>query len=727
LYKDECIFKLEINIIQKNRHMKNFDEKHIKNIVLLGSSKSGKTTLAETMLFEAGLITRRGTVEDKNTVSDYHELEHLKGHSIYATTLHTEWRNYKINIIDTPGADDFIGEVASSVRVADTCVFLINAQHGVEVGTDLLWNYVDRFEKPTIFAFNQLDHPKSNFDMALDSVRNQYGNAVTIMQYPMNENSGFNGIIDVLKMKYYRFGPEGGKPEKLPIPKAELEKANFLHNELVEKAAESDENLMELYFDKGTLSEDELSEGIKLGMRNHKVFPVFCLSAKQDMGSGRLMGFIDNVAPSAISIKPELCLNNKTVDHDPDGPEILFVYKTVIEPNLGKMSFFKVISGKVKVGDELVNHQTGETERISQLFIIDGHKRNPIDKLVVGDLGATLKLKSTETNHTLRTSHVNRGIAPIEFPEPRMEIAIEPMNKSDDEKLGEVLHKIHLEDPTTTYGFSSELKQMILSTQGEMHLSVIQWKIEHIYHLSVDFVSPRIPYRETIQQLVDTSYRHKKQSGGAGQFGEVFMKIEPYYEGMSEPEGLNIRGKEEIVLKWGGKLVFYNCIVGGVIDARFLPSILKGVMEKMEEGPLTGSYVRDVRVMVYDGKMHAVDSNDIAFKIAGMKAFQQAFAIASPKILEPINEMEITVPEELMGEVMTDLQARRSLIIGIEADKDHSIIKAKTPLAELDRYTNSLRSITKGRASFHTRFAEYAPVPVEIQRKLIQDYQISAN
>ncbi|MEM7551411.1 MAG: elongation factor G [Bacteroidota bacterium] len=699
--------------------MKIFDEKHIKNIVLLGCSKSGKTTLAETMVYEAGLINRRGAVEDKNTVSDYHEVEHERGCSVYSTSLHTEWRNYKINIIDTPGLDDFIGEIDSSVLVADTCVLVINAQHGVEIGTELIWNNVDRFAKPTLFAVNQLDHPKSDFESTLSSLKERFGSSVTLMQYPVNEGNGFNGIIDLLKMKYYKFPEGGGKPEKLPIPESEKEKADALHNELVEKAAENDEGLMELYFEKGTLDENHMREGLKIGMRNHQVFPVFCLSAKNDMGSGRMMGFIDNVAPSSIDTQPDKTETGEEIAHDPHGPTILFVYKTLIEPNLGKVSFFKVISGVVKAGDELVNHQTGTTERLNQLFIIDGHKRNPVNKLVVGDIGATLKLKDTDTNQTLRVTSVNKGVRPIHFPEPRMFMAIKANNKADEDKLGEVLHKIHQEDPSMTHEFSKELRQLIIGVQGELHLTVIQWIIENIYHLDVQYSTPRISYRETIQKAVDTSYRHKKQSGGAGQFAEIYMKVEPYQKGMSEPTGVSVRGKEEIELEWGGKLVFYNCIVGGVIDARFLPSILKGVLEVMGNGPLTGSYIRDVRVIVYDGKMHSVDSNDIAFKIAGMMAFKQAFLEALPKLLEPVYDLEILVPEELMGEVMSDLQTRRSMILGIDSKGKNQVINAKTPLAELDRYTSALRSITQGRASFHSKFAEYAPVPDNMQLSLV--------
>ncbi len=702
--------------------MKVFDAKHIKNIVLLGAAKSGKTTLAETMLYEAGLINRRGTVEDQNTVSDYHSIEHERGNSVYATALHTEWRDYKINIIDTPGLDDFIGEIISSIRVADTCVLLINAQHGIEVGTELIWNYADRYEKPVILAVNQLDHPKSNFDSTLESIKNRFGSAATLMQYPVNQGDGFDSIIDLLKMTMYKFPANGGKPEKLPIPDDQKAKAEELHNELVEKAAENDEDLMELYFEKGSLNEDEMRQGLKIGMLNHEVFPIFCLSAKKNMGSGRMMGFIDNVAPSAIEMKGEPTENGEAVERKSQGEPVLFIFKTLVEPNLGKMSFFKVISGNLESGMDLVNQQTGQSERLNQLFIMDGKNRNQVDKLVVGDIGATLKLKDTETNHTLRGKSQPVAIKSIQFPGPRMRTAIIAKNKSDDEKLGEVLKKINQEDPTVEVEYSRELKQLILSCQGELHLAMVKWALENTYNLEVDFITPRIPYRETIRKGADASYRHKKQSGGAGQFGEVYLRIEPWEEGMPEPTDFNVRNKEETDLPWGGKLVFYNCIVGGVIDTRFLPSIRKGILEKMEEGPLTGSYVRDVRVMVYDGKMHPVDSNDISFKIAGMMAFREAFTSADPQLLEPIYDLEVVVPEDLMGEVMTDLQSRRSIIQGMEAKGSYQIIKARTPLAELDRYTTTLRSITQGKANFSGSFAEYAPVPYDIQQKLMSEY-----
>jgi elongation factor G len=702
--------------------MKAYDEQHIKNVALLGPTKSGKTTLAETMLFEAGIINRRGTPEEKNTISDYHEIEHERGSSVYATTLHTEWRDYKINLLDTPGLDDFIGEVISSIRVCDTAVMLLNAQNGLEVGTELLWEYIDRYNKPTILAVNQLDRERADFNNTITKAKAFFGPAVTVMQYPLNQGTDFNCIIDLLKMVMYKFPAAGGKPEKLPIPDSEQERASQLHNELVEKAAENDEELMELYFQKGNLDEDELRKGIKIGMMNHQVFPVFCLSGKKDMGSGRLMGFIDNVAPSAIEMPAELTEDGDEVPCAADAPTRLFIFKTLVEPHLGRLSFFKVLSGEVAVGMELYNEKTGTTERISQLFIADGKNRNSIERLKAGDIGCTLKLKNSYVNHTLNGKGAKGNVDPIHFPAPKMRMAISAKNKQDEEKLGEVLNDLHMEDPTIGIEYNRELKQIILQVQGELHLSVTRWKLEHIYKIMVEFQKAKIPYRETIQKPALSSYRHKKQSGGAGQFGEVYMKVEPWYEGMPQIKEYQVRESETHDLPWGGKLVFNNCIVGGVIDARFIPSILKGVMEKMNEGPLTGSYVRDVRVSVYDGKMHPVDSNDISFKIAGMMAFKDAFHQADPLLLEPIHELEVSLPDSVMGDAMTELQARRSIIMSMENEKGNQVIKARTPLAELDKFSSSLRSVSQGKARLRSQFADYAPVPAEMQKKLIDDY-----
>lgn len=703
--------------------MKAYDEKHIKNIVLLGAAKSGKTTLCETMLFEAGITHKRGTVEEKNTLSDYHEVEHERGNSVYATCLHTEWRDYKINIIDTPGLEDFIGEVIAAIRVCDIALLLLHAQYGVEVGTELIWDYVDTYKKPTMLAVNHLDAEQANFNKAVEDARRILGSAVTVMQYPVNQGIGFNGIIDLLKMTYYKFPEAGGKPEKLPIPESEKERAEQLHNELVEKAAENDEQLMELYFEKGNLDEDELRKGLKIGMLKHDVFPVFCLSAVNNMGSGRLMGFIDNVAPSAIEMPPERTEDGREVPCDPAGPACLFVFKTLLETHIGRLSFFKVLSGEVRQGAELINEKGNTTERLGQLFIADGRNRNPVDRLRSGDIGCTLKLKNTFTNHTLCDKNFKGQIAPIKYPPPKVRVAIETKSKSDDEKLGEVLSEIHMEDPTLEIEYNRELKQIILHGQGDLHLLVTKWRLENIYKMEVDYLTAKIPYRETIQKPAMSSYRHKKQSGGAGQFGEVFMKIEPYFEGMPPFKEFTVRDTEEIALDWGGKLIFNNCIVGGAIDSRFLPSILKGVMERMQEGPLTGSYVRDVRVSVYDGKMHPVDSNDISFKIAGMMAFREAFHQAAPQLLEPVFDLEATAPDVMMGDIMSELQSRRSVITGMDTLNGYQVIKARTPQVELDKLIAALRNVTQGKAKINAVFAEYAPVPPELQRKLSEDYK----
>ena len=700
--------------------MKIYDDKHIKNVVFVGAHNSGKTTLSETMLFEAGLINRRGTVETQNTVSDYHEIEHERGTSVYATPLHTEWRNYKINIIDTPGLDDFVGEIISSIRVADTIVTVLNAQHGVEIGTEIIWNYVSNYSKPTLFVVNQIDHINNNFENSFKGIKALVGNNAVIIQYPLIID-GAQCIIDVLKMKCYKFSSEGGKPEKLPIPEDQKERADQLHNELVEKAAENDEELLELFFEKGTLNEDEMRVGIKAGMLNHELFPVFCVSALNDMGTGRLMGFIDNVAPAAADLNPEQTVEGDVLVRKKEAPTVLFVFKTVYQPSLGQISFFKVKSGVVKANDKLVNSRTGDTEILNHLYIMDGKKRESVSKLEVGDIGATLKLKSTETNDTLHAAGKSITIKPIQYPEPRTRKSVSAVKKNEEEKLSDALKKIHNQDPTVVIEFSKELKQLILGCQGELHLATIKWILSNVYGVEANFEPPKIAYRETIQRSSNANYRHKKQSGGAGQFAQVNLKIEPWYEGMPDPEGFNIRGKEEVDLDWGGKLVFYNCIVGGVIDIRYLPSIRKGILEVMESGPLTGSYIRDVRVMVYDGKMHSVDSNDIAFKIAGAHAFREAFLNAKPKLLEPIQELTVKVPEEMVGSVMTDLQSRRSIIQGIDSIDHYQILKCAVPQSELYGYSTNLRSLTQGKATFNSAFSAFKAVPNNIQANLVKN------
>jgi elongation factor G len=699
-----------------------FDTSHVKNIVLLGHAGSGKTTLAECFLFEAGLISRRGTIAEKNTVGDYHELEQERGNSIFSKLMHTKWRGYKINIIDTPGYDDFVGEVLSALRVSDTGIMMLNAAMGVEVGTDVIWQYTEQFKTPMIFAVNHLDNEKADFDNTVKEAKNHFGNNITVIQYPLQQGEGFHAIVDVLRMTMYKFKDAGGKPEKLSIPPEEKEKADLLHKELIEAVAGNDETLMEKYFEKGELDEDEIKTGMKKAMINHDLFPLFCLSAERNMGSGRLMGFIDNVCASANEMPPQLSVKGEDIACDASKPVCAFIYKAISEPHVGELSFMKVFSGTLKAGMDLVNETTGVSEKLNQLFIMEGNKRINVGELSAGDIGATLKLKNTHVNNTLHEKNVSYELKPIVFPAPNMSIAISTVKKGEEEKLSAALHQLREEDPTLIVKVSSELKQTIIYCQGDMHLAVIKWKLQHQYKVDVVFEAPKIPYRETIRTAAEAVYRHKKQSGGAGQFGEVHMRIEPWYAGMPEPSGLNVRGKDIQELPWGGKLVFYNCIVGGAIDQRFLPSILKGVMEKMQEGPLTGSYVRDIRVSVFDGRMHPVDSNDISFKIAGLMAFKNAFQLAAPQLLEPIYQVDVLCPEDLTGAVMGDLQTRRALVEGIDAERNFTRVTAKVPLAEMDDYSSSLRSITQGRAKFNMQFHEYAVVPFEMQRKLTEQY-----
>jgi elongation factor G len=703
--------------------MPQFDTAHVKNIVLLGHSGSGKTTLSEAMLFEAGMLHKRGSIEEKNTVSDYTEVEKERGNSIFSKLLHSHWRGYKINIIDTPGYDDFSGEVLSALRVADTGLMLLNASTGVEVGTDTTWEYTKQFQTPVIFAVNQLDHPKADFTRTLQEAKSHFGNNVVLVQYPLNTGPGFNAIVDVLNMVLYKYSDGGGKPEKLPIPAEEKERAQELHKELIEAIASNDETLMETYFEKGELTEDEMKEGLHLSMIRHDLFPLFCISAKQNRGVARLMGYIDNVCPPANEMPPQITKNGQKLVCDSKGPTCIFIYKVLTEPHIGDLSFFKVYSGVVKSGMELYNENTGVTEKINQLFVMEGNKRINVPELVAGDIGATLKLRNTHTNNTLHEKGKQLELQPIIFPDARLSIAIANSKRGEEEKLAAVLHQLQEEDPTVQVEVSTELGQTLLHCQGDIHLSVIKWKLQNLFHLDVQYFKPKIAYRETIRREAEAQYRHKKQSGGAGQFAEVSLRIEPWYEGMPEPHNLNIRGREEYDLSWGGKLVYYNCIVGGVIDIRFLPSILKGIMEKMQQGPITGSFVRDVRVAVFDGKMHPVDSNDMAFKIAGMMAFKEAFQKADPLLLEPIYAIEVRCPDELTGNILGDLQMRRGVVEGMDSEGQFSIIRAMVPHAEMHQYASSLRGISRGRARFKLKFDHYAPVSAEMQRKLADAYR----
>jgi elongation factor G len=712
--------------------MKVYTTEQIRNIALIGNAGSGKTTLTESMLFEGGVIKRRGDVTAKNTVSDFNEIEHEFGNSVFSTLLYTEYNGCKINILDTPGMDDLCGGVVSSLHVADLGVFVINAINGVEAGTEAAYRHAETTGTPLVFVFNQLDHDSSNFDKSLEQCRASFGNKVTVVQYPVDAGPGFTSVIDVLKMKMFVYKGEGDKPEVLDIPDSEKDKAEKLHNELIEMAAENEEALMERYFDQGSLSEEDMRKGIKLGMLQRDLYPVFCTCARKNIGTGRLMEFLSNTAPAPNEVAMREIVAGEKVKMDANDKPTLFVFKTTIESHVGEITFFKVMSGTVKEGLDLINSKTENKERLSQIFITAGKNREKVEQLVAGDLGCTVKLKDTKCNATLAQKDTDTKFKEIGFPSSRHAIAVKAVNDSDDEKVSEILNKIKFEDPTYIIEYSKELKQLIVHNQGEYHLNTLKWFFDNVHKVDIDYIKPKIPYRETITKPEQSDYRHKKQSGGAGQFGEVHMIIEPITEGSEPKKMFNLKGKEikisirdvqEYPLSWGGKLEFVNSIVGGSIDARFLPAILKGIMEKMEEGPLTGSYARDIRVYVYDGKMHPVDSNEISFKLAGRNAFSKAFKTAGPKILEPIYDLEILVPSDRMGDVMSDLQGRRAIIMGMGSEKGFEKISAKVPLKEMFKYATSLSSITAGRGLFSMKFSSYEKVPAEVQDELLKAYE----
>lgn len=710
--------------------MKEYSTKDIRNVVLIGSAKSGKTTLSEAMLFEGKVIARRGTVEDKNTVSDNEEIEKLNQRSIFATPLYAEFMSTKFNVIDAPGSDDFIGGAVSAFKVCENGILVINAQQGVEVGTDIFARYADQYKLPLIVAVNQLDSEKADWEKTIAEMKETFGHKPIIVQFPVNPGPSFDGFIDVLKMKYYHFKDDNGTREDLDIPANLMDEAETLRQELIEKAAEFDDTLMERFFENGSLTEDEIREGLGIGIRQGGVLPVFCLSGKKDIGVKRLMEFTIKTAISPAETK-SVTKDGNVVECKVDNPTSIFIYKTDVEPHLGEVSYFKVMSGHLTEGMDLENPETGDKERLSAIYAVAGAKKEKVTGLQAGEIGCTVKLRAGKTNVTL--SQLGSGIAyeHIVFPASKYRCAIKAESQNDETKLGEALSKISAQDPTIIVEYSKELKQTILSGQGEQHINVCKWRLENEFGVKVVMFAPKIPYRETITKVATATYRHKKQSGGAGQFGEVSILICPIVEGVpftnkfkidGKDVVLNVKTKEEFDLEWGGRLEFYNCVVGGAIDARFMPAILKGLNDKMTEGPLTGSYARDIRVFVYDGKMHPVDSNEISFILAARNAFKEAFRNAGPKIMEPIYNVEIMTPADYMGACMSDLQNKRALIEGMSSDKGFSILKARVPLAELYRYSTTLSSLTSGAATFTMEFADYQPVPADVQTKLLAEY-----
>ena len=703
--------------------MKVFEANEIKNIALVGGAKAGKTTLAEAMLFEGKSIKRRGSVDDKNTVSDYRDIELDKGQSVVSTIMHTVYGGKKINIIDTPGTADYVGEVVSALNVADTALLVVDAHEGVDVGVEIGWRNTQNLNTPVVFIMNKLDHEKANFDETLSQLRTAFGEKVTVAQYPVNQGPDFDTVIDLVYMKQIKYQKGGGDAEITDIPESEMAKAEELHAALIEAAAEGSEELMEIFFENDTLTIEQLREGIRLGIANRAYFPVFITSAKDCIGAGRILEFINASAPLPKR-RPRKSLDGKVFNSNPEDPTVLFVFKTEIEAHLGEVSYFRVYGGIVEEGMDVINSNTGNKERLSQILVSNGKNREKVAKLYAGDIGATIKLKDTHSNHTLvDPAHKGIILEPIVYPDPIYSTAIKAENSSDDEKMGLVLNEMQKSDPSFRVNYSRELKQLIIEGMGEQHINLAKWYFDNVHKIPFKFETPKIPYRETITKSAKADYRHKKQSGGSGQFGEVHLMIQPYVEGYKDPSDFNIRGTEEHDLPWGGKLIFNNCIVGGAIDTRFLPAILKGIMERMEEGPLTGSYARDIVVYIYDGKMHPVDSNEISFKLAGRNAFSMAFKNAGPKIMEPIYEISVLVPEDMMGNVMTDLQGRRAMIMGMEANGHMQQINARVPLAEMNRYSTALSSLTSGRGTFSMKFAEYQQVPSDVQSVLLKKYE----
>ena len=716
--------------------MKVYQTNEIKNIALLGNDGSGKTTLTEALLYEAGIIQRRGRITAKNTVSDYFPVEQEYGYSVFSTVYHVEWNNKKLNIIDCPGSDDFVGAAMTALNVTDTAILLLNGQYGPEVGTQNHFRYTEKLKKPVIFLVNQLDSEKCDYNNVLERLTEIYGPKVVPVQYPLNEGPGFNALIDVLLMKKYSWGPEGGAPTIEDIPAEEMDKAMEMHKALVEAAAENDETLMEKFFEEEALTEDEMREGIRKGLVTRSIFPVFCVCAGKDMGVRRLMEFLGNVVPFVDEMPKVHNTRGEEISVTTEGPTSLYFFKTGVEPHIGEVRYFKVMSGSVKTGDELSNADRGSKERFGQIYVCAGANRQPVDQLNAGDIGCAVKLKDVKTGNTLNGKDCENRFDFIKYPNSKFSRAIKAVNEGETEKLMAALLKMRQEDPTWVIEQSKELRQTIVHGQGEFHLRTLKWRLENNEKIQVKFIEPKIPYRETITKSARADYRHKKQSGGAGQFGEVHLIIEPYAEGMPDPTvykfngqefKMNIKGKEVVDLEWGGKLVFINSVVGGAIDTRFMPAILKGIMERMERGPLTGSYARDVRVIVYDGKMHPVDSNELSFMLAARNAFAEAFKNADPKILEPIYDLEVYVPSDFMGDVMSDLQGRRALIMGMDSEAGYQKLQAKIPLKELSNYSISLSSITGGRASFTTKFASYELVPNDVQQELIKAHEADEN
>ena len=712
--------------------MKAYKTNEIRNITLLGGKGSGKTSLAEAILHNCGTINRKGTIDAGNTVCDYFPVEKEYGYSVFSTLFYAEAAGKKLNFIDCPGSDDFVGNVYTALNVTEAALMLIDGQYGVEVGTQNQYRIIDGIRKPLLMAINKMEAEKTDFDNVLNGLKETFGNKVVPLQFPASSGPGFKSIVDLLLMKQLTYGPDGGKATISDIDPELADKAEELKAALIEMAAENDEALMDKFFETGELSEEEMLDGIRKGLVDCSLIPVMCCSGEKEMGIDRLLEVLAGIVPAPQDMPAITDTEGNEVAMNPDGPLSLFFFKTTVEPHIGEVNYFKVMSGTIKAGTDLNNMNRGSKERIAQLNAVCGLTKTNVDELAAGDIGATVKLKDVRRGNTLNEKGMESIFDFIEYPAPKYQRAVRPLNESEIEKLGAILNRMHEEDPTLLIEQSKELKQTIVSGQGEFHLRTLKWRIENNDKVMIEFQEPKIPYRETITKASRADYRHKKQSGGSGQFGEVHLIIEPFREGDPEPDTykfgnqeykMSIRDKQEIPLEWGGMLVIYNCIVGGAIDARFIPAIVKGIMDRMEQGPLTGSYARDVRVCIYDGKMHPVDSNEISFRLAARNAFSEAFRNANPKVLEPIYDVEILLPSDSMGGVQSDLQGRRGIMMDMSSTNGLEKIKAKIPLKEMASYSTALSSITGGRASFNMKFANYELVPADVQSQLLKEYE----
>lgn len=706
-----------------------YQANEIKNVAMLGGSGSGKTTLMESMLFEGGVIKRRGSIEAQTTVCDYFPVEKEYGYSVFSTVCNIEFEGKKLNVIDCAGSDDFCGGTVAALQMVGSALIVLTANNGIEVGTQNNFRLVEKARKPLAFVINKCDHPDADFENTFAQLKENFGNKCTLIQFPVNAGAGFNAAIDVLKGKMLVWGPDGGTPEMKDIPAEYADRVEEMRQQLQEQAAEADETLLDKFLEEG-LTDEEIMQGLKSVYAQGSMYPVICTSGLKDMGIRRLMDFLNVMAPAPKQFEYKT-VDGKAVRPVDDAPASLYVFKTSVEPHVGEVSYFRVMQGVVRNGDDMVNMERGSKERISQLYMVAGANRVPVDEVHAGDIAATVKLKDTRTGNSLNAKDCELEYAKIEYPQPRYRRAIRPVTESDNEKLAALLTRMHEEDPTWVVEQSKELRQTIVSGQGEFHLRTLKWRLENNDKMPVEFGEPKIPYRETITKAARADYRHKKQSGGSGQFGEVHLIIEPYVEGEPVKEvykfgnqeyRISVKDTQEVNLDWGGKLVLINSIVGGAIEARFIPAIMKGLMDRMEQGPLTGSYARDVRVIVYDGKMHPVDSNEISFRLAGRNAFAEAFKNANPKVLEPVYDVEVFAPSDIVGDVMSDITSRRGMVLGMETEKQFTRLKAQVPLKELSTYSTTLSSLTGGRATFTMQFKDYELVPADVQDKLLKEY-----